>query len=159
MPLPKCVVLDYLDPGPLSWRHMGTRITYRGRVIRIPDKHVRWVDACYVSDCIGSVDFSGRLWRDTRIDAYAETKKWIKGKYAYALGKYPAAFAIIRNDGTIELIGVHPAAAGLGLAERLIRHVGGTITAGTYTDNVPARKLYERLGMKEIKREEVFHEN
>lgn len=162
MRLPKCVALDHLDPGPAGWRHVGTRVTYGGYVRPHPDHEVWVQDGEKLSDLVSAVNFSGRLWRDDRIDALSETKKWLKGKDAWVVGSYPAAFAVFSGGivGTvINLIGVHPAAAGLGLAERLIRHVGGTFTAGTYEDNAAARRLYEKLGMKEFKREEVFHEN
>jgi ribosomal protein S18 acetylase RimI-like enzyme len=162
MPMPKCVVLDSL-PGPSGYRHIGTRITYRGWVRHQPDPEVRVEYGKNLFQLVEGVDFNGRLWRDSRIDGLVETKKWLEHREAFAIGRYPAAFALfsgVNADGvTLDLLGVHRAATGLGLAERLLRYVGGPITAGTYSDNKAAIKLYKKLNMKEIKREEVFHEN
>ena len=158
MPLPKCVVVKKIEDGPVGWRHIGTRVTYSGNLYRRPDDSVRREMGKNVWYLAREIKWSGRLWRDSRIDALHETKVWLRKQTAYVIGKYPAAFGVF-EEGTIKLIGAHPAAAGLGLAERIIRHVGGQITAGTYEDNEAARGLYKKLGMKEIRREEVFHEN
>jgi ribosomal protein S18 acetylase RimI-like enzyme len=110
---------------------------------------------------IKSLGFGGRLWRDPQVttaEAVRETQNYIRNHpNIYTVGKYPAAIGLFTGP-RIDLIGVVPEARGLGLAEMLIRAaIDGKIIAGTYSDNMGAKRLYRKLGMEITKTEDVYH--
>lgn len=162
MPLPKCVTVspDSGFPRP-EGRYIGRRVTYSGRVKRkeLRDTMVSSVPGWTVLPLASEINWSGRLWKDEAIekaDAWEETKKFISQREVQKLAD--VAFVMWDTD-RINLIGVHPACVGLGLAERLIRSTcGNNVIAGTYKDNVAACLLYEKLGMELIAAREVFHQ-
>lgn len=165
MPLPKCVKVnehDHVSRETLEgegWRYVGTLDTYEGEIDREVDPRVTKATPDEAWNIATKIDWTGRLWRDFEIptiEAWAETERFIRSDeyFLYKIGG--AAFGIF-DEERIALIGVHPAAQGIHLAERLIRNQFSFVRAGTYSDNTPAIKLYRRLGMKFISSQAVFH--
>ena len=170
MALPLCVKIDTDDAAfkaqfkaleSEGWRFIGQLDIYKGEVfgscegVRISAEP----PVCLASQ----ISWSGRLWRDKEVlqgEAWSETESLFTKEdlICYVIGKAPAAFGLFDRE-RIVLIGVHPAARGLGLAKMLIKHVahGGEIIAGTYADNEAAIALYKSVGMKRVKSQAVFH--
>ncbi len=170
MVLPLCVKVNTDDARSIKslegdgYRFIGTLSVYRGLA---PHLDLIDIKSCYDPlkrplELAREIRWSGRLWRDKSLlgteVAWCETVKTIENpKFScYTVGTGPAAF-IIWDKLRVVLIGVHPIARGLGLARQLLCKDPVTITAGTYSDNESAIKLYESLGMKPINLQAVFH--
>ena len=115
-----------------------------------------------------------RLHSDPAVDD-AEADKFKAGlvrsafawphKTVYVHGKPIDGFLIVRfpdGDMVIDLIGVKEESRGQDIARRLIqgaRTLAGphAITAGTQSTNEAAKRLYQSIGMKIVKRERTFH--
>lgn len=172
MQLPKCVKVDLDDKRSRdhleseSWRLVGALVTYRGRIHRQNDSRVDMCRGESVLELAAQIEWHGRLWKDPEIsedDRWKEMREflqWLDSKGNTELHVYRmvnAAFIVCSVD-RVHLIGVHPAAAGLGLAAGLIRsRFDVEVTAGTYSDNDAAKNLYKSLDMKVVKQQAVFH--
>ena len=173
MPLPKCVKVDFIDTKSAAvlieegWRDIGVLELWEGKI----QGKIR--GAKLISDdngkkpfinCIPEFGFSGRLWRDGlfgELDAIDETRRFmIDADLFYATED---GFGIFTRRGEylyIDLIGVFNRRKGV--AQDIIRSAiydleTDHLWAGTYSDNVIARKLYESLEMHLNYRYRVFH--
>jgi GNAT superfamily N-acetyltransferase len=108
------------------------------------------------------IDWSGRLWRDEQVKrstAWRQMRESILKTSGEIYAVNDAAFGVFERN-RVKLIGVHPAAKGFGLASIIIKHAfheKKQIIAGTYWDNDRADRLYSRLGMAIIDRQDVWH--
>ncbi|MFB6138358.1 MAG: GNAT family N-acetyltransferase [Halobacteriaceae archaeon] len=72
------------------------------------------------------------------------------------------AFAVVRTDGYLLFLGVHPAHRGEGLGERLVAAVtaeSGPVTCHARTTNEEALGFYEHLGFERVRRIDGYYED
>lgn len=174
MPLPKCVKIDYADGTSAvvladeGWRDVGILEIWHGEVsgkIREAKSVDNLEGKMPFIDRIADFNFSGRLWRDEQIEreeAIEQTRSFMKNsKLFYAIEKN--GFGIFTRRGEdlcIDLVGVlvHRKGHAQDIIRSAIAHLETDhLWAGTYSDNVPARRLYETLGMRTTCRYRVFH--
>jgi len=149
-------------------RFVGTLITYAGLVEGEIVSNIKRQPGAVASLIVRDIEWRGRLFMDSKIashTAYRETEKYVRNftpECTYIMGHNPAAF-LVREGERVALVGVHPVAVGCGLARILVRHMAAElqcpIYAGTYEHNLPAQAMYRNLGMQEIRREDVYHED
>jgi len=169
--LPECAVVpehDFPTRDALvreGWRYIGTRITYEKRCLWKFGRRSRLVRQAQPGEVLSlaeQIPWGGRYWRDPEV---SDDAAWRQLRHSiistpddvYMLKN--AAFAII-VFGIVCLVGVHPAASGLGLGRTLLKHAlygENRIKAGTYADNKGARRLYESLGMRPNETRAVYH--
>ena len=167
--LPRCVKIDFLDKQSQrnlldeGWREIGQLMTWRGIVDRVDSKHVKQVRGEDVVALAKEIKWSGRLWSDTLVSRRAareETERYLL-ETSDPIHKIGEVGFIVSTATRIGLIGVHPMAAGCGLAATMIRATRpehpSWLEAGTYYHNEAARSLYPGIGMKLDRRELVFH--
>ena len=173
MPLPKCVKIDFIDTKSAAvlieedWREVGVLELWGGKVqgkIRGAKIASHFSQKTPFIERLNDFNFSGRLWRDKQIDrkdAIEETKSFLeRADLFYAVHDGFGIFTRRGEELYIDLIGVLNGQRGI--AQDIIRSAVHDLEtehlwAGTYSDNVLARQLYENLGMKKNCRYRVFH--
>lgn len=173
MPLPKCVKVDFYDHASAQalreegWREIGVLDQWSGKIIGAERGAKRGQDRGWAAGRIEEFGFTGRLWRDPeipRFTAMAETRGLILGVedlQFFAINS--DGFAIVTRQGeTLRLNLVGVLKKGSGIAQDLINSAVSALgttwfRAGTYSDNLAARRLYEVMGLERKYSELVFH--
>lgn len=168
MPLPLCVRVDFEDTRSAQalhndgWRQVEILETWRGPLDPIPQSHV-WP---MTADAAASLAPIACHWFEHSRLGPKEKEEWIRNADPDTSFMCDAGFVILRLglDGTVivDLIGVDPGCRGRGLASIMLReatwrwHNRKWLQAGTQETNIPAKKLYESLGMKIIRNQRTF---